>query len=277
MATYAIGDVQGCLRELNHLLTKIEFSSTDKLVFLGDLVNRGPDSLGVIRLVRSLGAQSIVVLGNHDLHLLAILFGGHQHKQSDTLSEILEAKDAEEIGHWLRKQRLIYYDSLLDCMMVHAGIPHFWSIEKALSLAKELENVLSSDSGATPIDFHVFFELMYGDKPNYWREDLEGMDRYRVITSFLTRMRFLDPLGNMDFSDKGVQTSEHSGLMPWFAFYGDRKISTKFLFGHWASLDGVTGKSGMIALDTGCVWGRSLTAYCLESEEIFSVQSADPS
>ena len=277
MATYAIGDVQGCLRELNQLLTKIEFSSTDKVVFLGDLVNRGPDSLGVLRLVRGLGEQSIVILGNHDLHLLAILFGGHQQKHSDTLSKILESKDAEDIGHWLRKQRLIYYDSFLDCLMVHAGIPFFWSIEKALALAKEVEKVLSSDSGVSSIDFLVFFELMYGDKPNYWREELEGIDRYRAITSFLTRMRFLDPLGNMDFNDKGSQIGADSELMPWFSFYEDRKIDTKILFGHWASLNGVTGSPGIIALDTGCVWGRSLSAYCLETEEIFSVQSADSS
>lgn len=273
MATYAIGDVQGCLRELNALLSKIEFSSRDKVVFLGDLVNRGPDSLGVLRLVRSLGAQSIVVLGNHDLHLLAILFGGHNQKRSDTLTKILEAKDAEDIGHWLRKQRLIYHDSFLDCLMVHAGIPAFWSVEKALSLANEVEKVLSSESGESSIDFRVFFESMYGDQPNCWREDLAGIDRYRAITSFLTRMRFLDALGNMDFSQKGDQFSAQNGLLPWFSDYGDRNTKTKLLFGHWASLNGETGSQEIIALDTGCVWGRSLTAYCLESAEIFSVLS----
>ena len=277
MATYAIGDVQGCLRELDALLSKIEFSSRDKVVFLGDLVNRGPDSLGVLRLVRSLGAQSIVVLGNHDLHLLAILFGGHNQKRSDTLTKILEAKDAEDIGHWLRKQRLIYHDSFLDCLMVHAGIPAFWSVEKALGLANEVEKVLSSESGESSIDFRVFFESMYGDQPNCWREDLAGIDRYRAITSFLTRMRFLDALGNMDFSQKGDQFSGKNGLLPWFSDYGDRNTKTKLLFGHWASLNGVTGSQEIIALDTGCVWGRSLTAYCLESSEIFSVLSSTSS
>lgn len=277
MATYAIGDVQGCLRELNSLLSKIEFSSRDKVVFLGDLVNRGPDSLGVLKLVRSLGTQSVVVLGNHDLHLLAILFGGHNQKRSDTLTEIIEAKDAEDIGHWLRNQRLIYHDSLLDCLMVHAGIPAFWSVGKALALAGEVEKVLSSESGESSIDFRIFFESMYGDQPNYWREDLAGIDRYRSITSFLTRMRFLDALGNMDFRQKGDQFSVQNGPLPWFSYYGDRNTKTKLLFGHWASLNGVTGRQDIIALDTGCVWGRSLTAYCLESAEIFSVRSSTSS
>ncbi len=267
--------MQGCLRELNDLLTKIEFSSGDKLIFLGDLVNKGPDSLGVLRLVRSLDSQAIVILGNHDLHLLAILFAGHNHQRSDTLTKFLRATDAEDIGHWLRRQRLIHHDPCSNCVMVHAGIPHFWSTEKAITLASEVEKILSSDSGTTPIDFRVFFESMYGDQPNFWREDLVGIDRYRAITSFLTRMRFLDVLGNMDFSQKGSLIDGQGVLLPWFSFYRERKTKTKLLFGHWASLNGVTGNQRIIAMDTGCVWGRSLSAYCLETEEIFSVQSSE--
>ena len=275
MATYAVGDVQGCLTELNLLLNRIEFSSSDKVVFLGDLVNRGPDSLGVLRLVRSLGKQAVVVLGNHDLHLLAILFGGHQEKASDTLTKIVEAKDSEDIGHWLRKQHLIYRDSLLDCVMVHAGIPFFWSIEQTFALAKEVETVISGEEGANPVDFRIFFKLMYGNDPNYWSKNLVGIDRYRVIVSFLTRMRFLDQSGSLDFSQKGNSPGSSSGLVPWFSFYDEKKLTGRFLFGHWASLDGVTGNRSILALDTGCVWGRSLTAYCLDTGERLSVQAAE--
>ena len=274
MATYAVGDVQGCLTELNLLLNRIEFSPSDKVVFLGDLVNRGPDSLGVLRLVRSLGKQAVVVLGNHDLHLLAILFGGHQEKASDTLTKIIEAKDSDDIGHWLRKQPLIYRDSLLDCVMVHAGIPFFWSIEQTFALAKEVETVISGEEGTSPVDFRMFFKLMYGNDPNYWSQNLVGIDRYRVIVSFLTRMRFLDPSGSLDFSQKGNSPGSSSGLVPWFSFYDGKKLSGRFLFGHWASLDGVTGNRSILALDTGCVWGRSLTAYCLDTGERLSVEAA---
>ena len=274
MTTYAVGDVQGCLLELELLLRKIHFGSSDRIVFLGDLVNRGPDSLGVLRLVRSLGSQAIVVLGNHDLHLLAILFGGHRQRPTDTLKDIVDSPDAEDIGHWLRKQKLIYRDPTLGYLMVHAGIPHFWSVDQALHLASEVEGVIGGTTRDSVTSYQDFFSLMYGDQPNYWSEELIGMDRYRVVTNFLTRMRFLGANHQMDFDFKGDIGSAPEGLYPWYAFYDNAISNDKLLFGHWASLNGNTGSNKFLALDTGCVWGRALTGYCLETGETIAVPSS---
>ena len=199
MATYAVGDVQGCLSELEALLNQIDFSSSDRIIFLGDLINRGPDSLGTLRLIKSLGDQAIIVLGNHDLHFLAILFGGHVEMKSDTLTELIEAKDAEDLGHWLRTQPLIHYEDSFDALTVHAGVPFFWSTQKALSLAGEVHRITSSTEEKDGLDYRIFFKQMYGNNPNYWAEGLTGMGRYRAITNYFTRMRFLD------FGENGFQ------------------------------------------------------------------------
>ena len=276
MATYAVGDVQGCLSELEALLKQIDFSSSDRIIFLGDLINRGPDSLGTLRLIKSLGDQAIIVLGNHDLHFLAILFGGHPQTKSDTLTELIEAKDAEDLGHWLRTQPLIHYEDSLDALMVHAGVPFFWSTQKALSLAGEVHRIISSTEGTEEkdgLDYRIFFKQMYGNNPNYWAEGLTGMGRYRAITNYFTRMRFLDFEGKMDFSFKGAKESAPDSLTPWYSFGQEGHQTRKVLFGHWASLNGVTGREEIIALDTGCVWGRCLTAYCMETKEFLSVKS----
>ena len=273
MATYAVGDVQGCLSELEALLKQIDFSSSDKIIFLGDLINRGPDSLGTLRLIKSLGDQAIIVLGNHDLHFLAILFGGHPQTKSDTLTELIEAKDAEDLGHWLRTQPLIHYEDSFDALMVHAGVPFFWSTQKALFLNEEVHRIIAGTEEKEGLDYRIFFQQMYGNNPNYWAEGLTGMDRYRAITNYFTRMRFLDFEGKMDFSFKGAKESAPDSLMPWYSFCLEGGQTRKVLFGHWASLNGVTGREEMIALDTGCVWGRRLTAYCMETKEFFSVKS----
>ena len=176
MATYAVGDVQGCLSELEALLKQIDFSSSDKIIFLGDLINRGPDSLGTLRLIKSLGDQAIIVLGNHDLHFLAILFGGHPQTKSDTLTELIEAKDAEDLGHWLRTQPLIHYEDSFDALMVHAGVPFFWSTQKALFLNEEVQRIIASTEEKDGLDYRIFFQQMYGNNPNYWAEGLTGME-----------------------------------------------------------------------------------------------------
>ena len=271
-----MGDVQGCLSELDTLLGQIDFSPSDRIIFLGDVINKGPDSLGVLRLIKSLGDQAIIVLGNHDLHFLAILFGGHQETKYDTLTELIEARDAEDLGHWLRAQPLIHYEGHFDAVMVHAGLPLFWSTGKALSLAEEVHRVIGGPQDEEGLDYRIFFSQMYGNQPNFWEEDLRGMDRYRAITNYFTRMRFLDFEGKMNFSLKGANTSAPDSLKPWFSFPQDGRQSRKVLFGHWASLNGVTGREEFIALDTGCVWGRCLTAYCLETKMFSSVRSLEP-
>ena len=273
MALYAVGDIQGCLSELDTLLKQIDFSSADRIIFLGDLINRGPDSLGVLRLIKSLGDQAIIVLGNHDLHFLAILFGGHPETKSDTLTELIEARDAKDLGHWLRTQPLIHYEDSFDAVMVHAGVPFFWSTQKALSLAEEVHRIIAGTEQEEGLDYKIFFNQMYGNHPNYWEESLTGMDRYRAITNYFTRMRFLDFEGRMDFSYKGANASAPDSLKPWYSFCQEENQTRKVLFGHWASLNGVTGSEEFIALDTGCVWGRYLTAYCIETKEFFSIKA----
>lgn len=269
MATYAIGDVQGCYVELCGLLEKIGFDgSRDRLWFLGDLVNRGPASLEVLRLVRSLGDAAVTVLGNHDLHLLAIHIGGHKLTRSDTFSDVLAADDIGDIADWLRQQPLLVRDDELGYVMVHAGIPHIWSLEKAELLARELETIVRGDC-------HVaFFATMYGNKPDLWNDNLVGMDRWRAITNYLTRMRLIDERGRLDFSHKGAVDDAPPEWIPWYEMRADNPLRLKLLFGHWAAIEGQTSSDDILALDTGCVWGRELTAICLESGEFIRVLSA---
>ncbi len=273
MATYAIGDVQGCHVELCGLLEMVEFDvSRDRLWLLGDLVNRGPASLEVLRLVRSLGDAAVMVLGNHDLHLLAIHIGGHRLTPSDTFSDVLKAPDIGEIADWLRQQPLLVLDTELGYVMTHAGIPHIWSLAKTESLARELETVIRGDG-------HVaFFESMYGNKPDLWNDNLQDMDRWRAITNYLTRMRLIDKQGRLNFSHKGALDDAPSGWSPWFELRGRNPLPLKLLFGHWAAIEGHTGTDDILALDTGCVWGRELTAICLESGDFirFGSQTGGP-
>ena len=258
MAVYAIGDVQGCYDELQRLLDKIEFDpAQDKLWFAGDLVNRGPHSLETLRFVKGLGKRAITVLGNHDLHLLAISQGNIKHKSKDhTLDPILEAKDREELLHWLRHRPLMHHSEKRGISLIHAGLPPQWDIPTALKCARELEAVLASD------DFHDYCHLMYGNEPTHWSEDLEGMDRLRFITNCFTRLRYCDNSGGLALKEKGPPGSQNSAYTPWFEVPGRASGKDKILFGHWSTL-GYRHEGNVWALDTGCLWGGKLTALRL--------------
>lgn len=269
MATYAVGDVQGCYAELCQLLEAVEFSSTDTLWLAGDLVNRGPESLAVLRLVRSLGSRAITVLGNHDLHLLAIYFGGHKAHRGDTFDALLAAPDMPEIAQWYLQQPLLVVEPTLGFAMAHAGIPPIWTLTEAQTLAQEVQDHLQND------DYVGYFRELYGNEPNCWQDDLRGMDRLRLITNYFTRMRLIRPDGQLDFKHKGVLQNLPKGYKPWFDYAGlgiaPPDASMQIIFGHWAALEGVTDNPQALALDTGCVWGRTLTALCLDTGLLSSV------
>lgn len=269
MATYAIGDIQGCLKPLEKLLDKIQFDPTqDHLWFTGDIVNRGPSSLETLRFIKNLGPHQTMVLGNHDLHLLAVAYGQHQGWAEDTLLPILEAPDREELIDWLLKQPLLHHDADLGYTMIHAGLAYNWDLEKTLRLAKEVETVLQSP------DRIEFFKHMYGNEPIHWSDELHGWDRLRCITNYLTRARFCHRDGSLELKSKGKQTeSEH--LIPWFQVSNRLTANDKIIFGHWAALGGVTHTPNAYALDTGCVWGFSLTAMRLEDKKRFFTDCKD--
>ena len=274
MATYAIGDIQGCWQELKKLLKKVDFGKKDELWLCGDLVNRGPESLAVLRFLRDLDGRCKIALGNHDLHFLAILFGGHQPTQKDTLDELLAAPEVEELGHWLRQQPLLYRER--DHILVHAGVPPKWGAKQAEAYADEVTAVMggkkaTSKKGA--LGFADFFRDLYGNEPPLWDQSLTGMTRLRTIVNYLTRMRMIDNRGALNFTYKGALANAPQNLSAWFDNPSAAERRHKILFGHWASLNGETGNGQCVALDTGCVWGRELTAYCLETGER-SVQSA---
>lgn len=263
MSTYVIGDLQGCLVQLEALLEKVGYRrAEDRLWFTGDLINRGPESLATVRFVRSLGDRAVTVLGNHDLHFLAIVFGGHRPMASDTLNDLMDAPDCLDIAHWLRGLPLLHREN--GFVMVHAGLPHIWTLSEAQTHAREVESVMRDDE-----TYRDFFRKMYGNDPNVWSDALEGMDRQRIITNYFTRMRLMSHAGEMDFSHKGRLEGAPAGFRPWFSY--PSRIREPILFGHWAALDGETGNGGTIGLDTGCVWGRCLTAYRLEDGSLFQV------
>jgi bis(5'-nucleosyl)-tetraphosphatase (symmetrical) len=268
VATYAIGDIQGCYDELSVLLDRVRFDpSEDRLWLVGDLINRGPQSLKVARFVRSLGDAVLAVLGNHDLHLLAIVFGGHRVNRGDTFTDLLDASDVQDIADWLRHRPLLVRDDGLGYVMTHAGIPHIWSLDEASALAVEVQSVIRSDRHAE------YFATMYGNRPACWQDGLEGMDRWRAITNYFTRMRLVDEAGCLEFSHKGSLEDAPVGWWPWYELRAREPLGAKLVFGHWASLEGRTGVDDIIALDTGCVWGRELTALCLETARFTRVSA----
>jgi len=268
MGTYIVGDVQGCFIELQSLLKKIEFEpAKDKLWFVGDLVNRGPGSLEVLRLVKSLGDSAITVLGNHDLHLLAVAAGVAQLHRSDTLDEILAAPDRDELLTWLRLQRLMHVES--NHVMVHAGLLPQWSIKQASKLAREVESALRGD------DYVKFLEHMYGNTPNRWDDELTGYKRLRVITNAFTRLRVCTPDGEMEYKFKGEVEKMPPGYVPWFDVPKRVSQDATVIFGHWSAL-GLRVLPKVIALDTGCLWGGSLTAIRLEDRQLFQVECQNP-
>jgi bis(5'-nucleosyl)-tetraphosphatase (symmetrical) len=269
LATYAIGDVQGCAAELSALLDRIAFDPVhDRLWFAGDLINRGGESLAVLRLVKALGPAAQTVLGNHDLHFLAIHFGGHQAKSADTFDALLAAPDVDDLAHWLRRQPLLLRDDKLGFVLTHAGVPHIWNLDESARLADEVSAVLGGDQYA------AYCRALYGNEPKRWREDLQDMARWRLITNYFTRMRMVMEDGTLDFRYKGDPADAPEPWRPWFEWPRTRSYPHRILFGHWAALQGATGVADCIALDTGCVWGRELTAFCLEDGRTISVRCA---
>ena len=263
MATYAIGDLQGCFAPLQRLLAKCEFDrARDQLWFVGDLVNRGPDSLGVLRFVKSLDDRAIVVLGNHDLHLLTVAAGFVKPHRGDTLDEILNAPDRETLLDWLRHRPLMHQGN--GVTMIHAGLLPNWTVTHARSLAREVEAMLR---GA---DYMQFLSNMYGNTPNHWREDLTGWDRLRIVTNSLTRLRICTDEGVMEFSHKGELADVPAGFRPWYAVPGRMSAADTIVCGHWSAL-GLKLESKLLALDTGCLWGRCLSAVRLEDRMLFQV------
>jgi len=262
MAVYAIGDVQGCYPALMKLLTQIGFDpDRDRLWFTGDLVNRGPQSLEVLRFVKGLGERAECVLGNHDLHLLAVATGAAKLKKRDTLDDILQATDRNELLHWLRRRPLLHHDDGLGYTLIHAGLLPSWNLADARRLAHEAETVLRGDKA------DEFFHHMYGDLPDHWNENLRGVDRLRVIINAFTRLRYCDLEGNMDLRPKGPPGSQPPDLMPWFQVPGRRSQEFKIIFGHWSAL-GLWYGDGVIGLDSGCLWGRSLSAVRLDTSPL---------
>ena len=261
MSTYVIGDVQGCFAQLEALLGNVRYRrGKDRLWFVGDLINRGPDSLATLRFVRKLGERAVTVLGNHDLHFLAIVFGDHPTRSSDTLDELLGAPDCLKLAHWLRGLPLLHKGR--GVVMTHAGIPHIWSLKQARKRASEVEAVLGGDR------YRKFFRAMYGNEPAAWSKSLEGIARQRVIVNYFTRMRFVNAAGELELMHKGPSQDAPRGFRPWFEF--PPHIRRPIVFGHWASLHGVHRKRA-IGVDTGCVWGRSLTALRLEDRRLLCV------
>jgi len=266
VADYAIGDIQGCYDALMRLLKHIDYQDSDRLWFVGDLVNRGPDSLKVLRFIKNLPLKSPITLGNHDLHLLAAIFTKDAWRNADdTLHAVLAAEDAEELGHWLLHQPILVHDAQLNVVMTHAGIAPMWSLDKAKSLALELETVLRSSEA-----IH-FLSHMYGNEPHRYVDSLEGIPRLRTITNYFTRMRFCDEKGGLNLSYKGTVADAPSDIIPWFLVPNRLPIEADIVFGHWAALKGVTNDAHIHAIDTGCLWGGKLTALRLQDKQRFSI------
>lgn len=263
MATYAIGDIQGCFQALQLLLDKTGFNpAQDRIWLVGDLVNRGPDSLAVLRWAKGLGDAATIVLGNHDLHLLAVAYGFVKPHRKDTLDEVLAAPDRAELFDWLRHQRLLYAEG--EYVLVHAGLLPQWTVKKAAALAHEVEQELR---GKHYLDF---FRHMYGNEPAVWSKDLHGMARLRLITNGMTRLRFCTPQGEMDFAHKEPPDMCPPGLLPWYEVAGRKSAAATIIFGHWSAL-GLEVRSNLMALDTGCLWGGKLTAVRLEDRQVFQI------
>jgi bis(5'-nucleosyl)-tetraphosphatase (symmetrical) len=269
MATFAIGDLQGCYDELRQLVDALGFDpSSDRLWFTGDLVNRGPKSVECLRFVRQLGDRAITVLGNHDLHLLAVAHDEKQKKKRDTIDDVLRAKDADELLDWLRQQPLAHHDERFG-LMIHAGLFPQWDLAKVLALAGEAEKMLRSR------DADEFLrEKMYGDEPSKWSDSLKGWDRLRIVINAFTRVRYLTDDGAVSLAFKGKPGDQPAGLHPWFAMPKRKTAGVEILFGHWSTLGRVRWEQHRVhGLDTGAVWGGKLTALRLDDGKLFGVKS----
>lgn len=257
MRRLAVGDIQGCFTPFRRVLEKAGFDpDRDELWSVGDLVNRGPQSLETLRFFQSLGARARVVLGNHDLHLLAVAEGIQALKKGDTLTAVLEAPDRDELLTWLRQQPLFIHDG--NVAMAHAGLAPAWTIEQAQRLSDEIVELLRGER------YCDFLEAMYGDQPDAWSDSLQGPERWRVITNYFTRMRFLRSDGSLDLKAKTSPAEAPPGLVPWFQ-QPRASAATTIVFGHWAALMGKVTDPRLVALDTGCVWGECMTLVDLDS------------
>jgi len=263
MATYAIGDVQGCFYAFQALLTKLNFNpARDRIWLVGDMINRGTGSLEMLRWCVAHQHVIKVVLGNHDLHAIAVAHSIRPPHRSDTLQSILTAPDATKLLDWLRHQPLMWVEN--DMAMVHAGLLPQWSISQALSYASEVEAALQH------ANYIQFLQHMYGNHPHVWHDDLQGMERLRLITNAFTRMRICNALGELDYGFKGELEDIPAGYMPWFQVSNRLSNDTKIVCGHWSAL-GLHQENNIYALDTGCLWGGQLTAMCLETKAIIQV------
>lgn len=261
MSLYAIGDIQGCFDELLALLDLIEFDpAEDELWFTGDLVNRGPKSLETLNFVRELGNSAITVLGNHDLHLIALSCGAKKRRpKDDCLAPILDAPNSDELIHWLRTRPILHEHTSLNYALVHAGISPEWNMNQARMYARELEQVLAGD------DWQAFCHHMYGNEPNSWQEELNGMDRLRFITNVFTRMRYCGENGRLLLDSKVGPGDQPDGYHCWFDVRNHRTGDPTIIFGHWSTL-GYINQSNVLSLDTGCLWGGTLTAAKLGAD-----------
>lgn len=268
MAVYAIGDVQGCFIPLLVLLKRLHFDRTrDQLWFTGDLVNRGPQSLEVLRFVKALEDRAVTVLGNHDLHLLAVAHGRRRLKPKDTFTDVLAAPDCDDLLAWLRHQPLLHHDATRGMTLIHAGLPPQWTLAMAQAYATEVETVLRGP------ECRIFLDHLDGAAPERGVAAPDRWQRLRYITHCLTRLRYCDPAGRLHAEATGPPGSQPPPYLPWFAIPQRASADSNIVFGHWSSL-GLYQAPGVYGLDTGCVWGGVLTALCLETREVVSVQHA---
>ena len=269
MATYAIGDLQGCFATLQALLKILLFDpARDRLWFVGDLVNRGPASLECLRFIKSLGDRAVAILGNHDLHLLAVAEGVKETSKRDTLQQILDVPDSAALLDWLRQQPLLHAEG--EFVMVHAGLLPQWDLSLAIALAADAARALRGT------DYRHFLTNMYGNKPVRWRDDLQGMERLRITVNAMTRMRVLEADGSMDLAFKGALADRPNGTAPWFELRHASFEGKTILAGHWSAL-GLFFAPGFVGLDSGCAWGQTLTAMRLEDRAIFQTTYAEAS
>ena len=258
MAVYAIGDVQGCYDQLRRLLDLLNFDPvSDRLWLVGDLVNRGPRSVETLQYVMGLGKSAVTVLGNHDLHVMALAMGLRKHSPRDQIDSLLSHKERDVLFDWLRRQPLLHHDDSLGYTMVHAGLAPEWDLDTARRCAREVESVLESDQ------CHDLIRAMYGDEPDRWSSDVRGIDRWRFIINCFTRIRYCDAQGRLVLKDKGPPRDAPAGLVPWFQVPSRKSRDLKIIFGHWSTLGRYDG-DGVYCIDSGCVWGGALTALRID-------------
>lgn len=269
MARYAIGDIQGCYDELRILLDTLAFDpDKDQIFLVGDLVNRGPKSLQVLRFIKSLGKRATCVLGNHDLHLLALSQGNSKHYNNTSLDSIFTAPDADELLTWLRHRPLLHHDKKTKFNIIHGGLPPQWDIKTARAMAKEVESVIRGS------DHPYFFKHMYGNEPDIWSNKLDGIERLRFITNCFTRLRYCDANGKLGLKEKGAPEDHNNAYMPWYEVPGRASRDAKIIFGHWSTI-GYHHSNNVWAIDSGCLWGDKLTALRIrkkKGETVYQIQ-----